>query len=421
MQALSTLLARHAREVAERLARHGARAWIVGGAVRDLALGREVADVDMASRAAPDIVEQEFERTIPLGRSFGTVVIHLAGADIEHTTFRREDGYQDGRHPGRIEFGATIEEDASRRDFLCNALYLDPLTNEVGDPCGGLAELAAGRLSCVGDPSRRFNEDGLRIVRLARFAGQLGLQPTPDTIAAAQTSLGALRGVSRERLRLEFESSMTRGDLGIMLANLELTGALDTVLPGWNTSDRRERVTRTLRHLPAQPGVTLGFALLFDPEICPDETPDRAAARLADLRPARALLDHVRGAWQLSAEFRAHPAPTRATRIRWLRRPECDTALALISARAQASGSAPAGLEALRAERARYTPLDLTPAPLLTAADLAAHGLKPGPLYGTLLGEIETLQLELEITGRDEALQWLAARLQDGGNTRRNA
>ena len=421
MQALSRPLARLARDVAERLARRGVRAWIVGGAVRDLALGREVADVDMTSAATPDVIESEFERTIPLGRSFGTLVIHLAGQDVEHTTFRSEDEYKDARHPSTVTFGASPDEDATRRDFRCNALYLDPLTDEVKDPTGGLADLAAGRLVCVGDPARRFAEDGLRIVRLARFAGQLGLQPTAETMAAARASLWALRGVSRERLRLEFESAMTRGDLATMLHKLSATGALDVVLPFWSGGARLEGVTRRLSHVGAQPGHALGFALLFDPETAMGETLALASERLADLRPARALLDHVRSAWMLAADFGAESTPTRATRVRWMRQAAFETALDLATAQARAAGAATNLFDELRAERARLTAQDTKPGALITSADLAERGLAPGPEYGAILFEAETLQLNLQWTTRAEALLWLARRIQDGGNTRRNA
>jgi tRNA nucleotidyltransferase/poly(A) polymerase len=141
MQDLSGALAEASREIAGVLGRAGKRGWIVGGAPRDLALGLSPADVDMASAATPAEVEALFSGTIPVGRAFGTVVVRAGSLDVQHTTFRADGAYGDGRRPDSVEFGASVEEDSSRRDFTCNALYLDPLNGEFADPQGGLADL----------------------------------------------------------------------------------------------------------------------------------------------------------------------------------------------------------------------------------------------------------------------------------------
>src|SRR5262249_31126723 len=143
--------------------------------------------------------ERLFATTHAVGRAFGTVVVRSGELDLQVTTFRSETGYDDARRPSEVRFGTSLEEDAARRDFTCNALYLDPLTDELRDPTGGLADLAAGRLRCVGEPAARFAEDGLRLLRLARFAAQLGLTVEVGTAAGAAASLEALRGVSPER------------------------------------------------------------------------------------------------------------------------------------------------------------------------------------------------------------------------------
>lgn len=395
--------------------------WLVGGAVRDLALGRAIQDIDLASSATPDVVEGEFERTIPLGRAFGTIVIHIHGRDVEHTTFRTEDTYADARRPDAVQFGSTPEADATRRDFRCNALYLDPLTDELRDPTGGMDDLSRGRLACVGDPGRRFAEDGLRIVRLARFSGQLGLVPTPDTLAAARATLDALRGVSRERLRVEFEHLLARGGLSTALQYLVETGALERVLPGMGGEARLARTTAILAHLPSPPGRELGFAALFDPAL--DEAGSIAVSseRLESLRPSRHMLEHVRSAWAIADAVERASAPPRSVRVRWMRGIGFATALDLALARARARGVPTAPLESLRAERRALGDLGLAPAALLAASDLAERGIVPGPLYGIVLEEAETRQLDGELTTRDQALAWLARRLQDGGNDRRKA
>jgi tRNA nucleotidyltransferase/poly(A) polymerase len=191
--------------VAERLAGAGHRVWLVGGAVRDLALGRQPKDLDLASAAVPEEVERLFDRTVSVGREFGTVLVLAGGRELQHTTFRSESGYADRRHPDRVAYGSSLEGDARRRDFTCNALYLDPLADEFRDPEGGLEDLRAGRLCAVGDAAERFREDGLRLIRMARFAARLDLEPAPELVAAARAEAGALEGVSPERTLGELE------------------------------------------------------------------------------------------------------------------------------------------------------------------------------------------------------------------------
>lgn len=416
MQDLSRDLASAARAVAEPLSRAGHRAWIVGGAVRDLALRRDVQDVDMASDATPADVERIFRRTIPLGRSFGTLVVHVDGHDVEHTTFRSESGYTDARRPDDVAFGTTPEVDARRRDFTCNALYLDPLRDEVLDPSGGLADLAAGRLVCVGDARQRFAEDGLRIVRLARFAGQLRLEPTPATVAAARAELEALRGVSRERIFAECASLVRRGGGARALSVLHATGALDVVLPAV-ARGLPERLA-VLARLPDAPGDQLGFAAWLAPEPVPLA---EAEAALVGLRPPSALRDHVLDAWRLVAEIRAQDRPPRSTRVRWFRRAGVATALALGRAQDEARGADPRRFVELARERDALSAAELAPPALVTARDLVERGLEPGPAFGAILRDVETLQLDGRLVDRAAALAWLDARGQDGGNARRNA
>lgn len=430
MQDLDPRLAALARALAARLLARGHRAWIVGGAVRDLALGRAPKDVDLCSAATPDEVEAAFERTIPLGRAFGTVVVHVAEGDAEHTTFRSEHGHHDARHPDRVTFGASVEEDARRRDFTCNALYLDPLTGEVRDPTGGLEDLAARRIACVGDPGARFLEDGLRLVRLARFAAGFELDPDARTLAAARASSEALRGVSRERVLLELQSVFARTGAARFLALLESAGVLELALPGFDglrpasiargawIGDR----ARLLASLVEPAGLDLGVAALLAPELGESgrASLDRSLALLDDLKPSRELRAKLAQAWTLQDAFERERAPTRATRLRWMQRPAFALALELGRAWRRARGAGDGDLGALAREFEALGPEGAHPRKLVLPTDLAARGIAPGPEYGEILHEAETRVLDLELTTRDEALAWLERRLQDGGNTRRS-
>lgn len=402
---LPEVLRRAAESCAQVLQAHGRSAWIVGGAVRDLALARTPKDVDLTSEAVPDELERLFPRSHAVGRSFGTVVVHTPlGVDVEVTTFRREGAYSDGRRPDAVSFGTSLEEDAERRDFTCNALYLAPLSDEFRDPTGGLTDLAAGRLRCVGDPLRRFGEDGLRLLRLARLAAELGLEPEADTRAAAAASAAALRGVSAERVLAE----CTRMAVGPAPARALQTLAdlgLFPHLPGFARLAAQEcaaRLAALARNRLRTPEAL--FAILFHPR---GAAPDANLAALLELRPARELVAHVRRAFELGREIEDQlkgPAPGRARRVRLLRDDDFPLALAVHVAW---YGSA----AELEGERARLTPEELRPALWITSADLARAGVARGPRWGELLRAAEDAQLAGEIGSRAQAEAWLARAL----------
>ncbi|MBL8863412.1 MAG: CCA tRNA nucleotidyltransferase [Planctomycetes bacterium] len=410
MQDLSSDLARGARLIAARVASAGARAWIVGGAPRDLALGLAPTEIDMASRLEPERIMELFARTTPLGRAFGTVIVHEGGVDVEHTTFRTEATYSDARRPDAVRFGASVEEDARRRDFTCNAIYLDPLTDEVGDPTGGLADLARRRLACVGDARERFREDALRPLRMARFAGGLGLEPAPETAAAARAEAAGLAGVSRERVLRELAGIFRRRGAAVAVGWMRRCELLDPALPGSTRLAGGERRERALAALPEPAGLERGLALLLGPAPEGLEDLELSRALLGGLRTSRATALAVEDAWRCAAAMRAEPRPGRATRIRWMRRPGFEVALAWLGAWGAADGSDAARWRELAAERARLAPGEIEPARLLESADLALHGIGPGPRYGALLRELETEQLEERVRTRAEALRWLAQR-----------
>ncbi|MGH7272070.1 MAG: CCA tRNA nucleotidyltransferase, partial [Polyangiaceae bacterium] len=168
-------------DLCERLRTKGKRAWIVGGCVRDLLLGRTANDWDIATDARPDELLKVFPRAIPTGIEHGTVTVVKAGHHYEVTTLRGEGTYSDGRRPDWVEFVDDITADLARRDFTVNAIALDPLDGKVIDPFDGRGDLARGVLRAVGDPRARFAEDGLRVLRAARFVASLELTLDADT------------------------------------------------------------------------------------------------------------------------------------------------------------------------------------------------------------------------------------------------
>lgn len=189
------------------LRRAGHAAHPVGGCVRDLLLGRIPGDFDVCTSARPEQTMALFDRTVPTGLKHGTITVLTEDGPVEVTTFRREEGYADGRHPVGVSFDVGLTEDLARRDFTINAMALGP-EGEVIDPFGGRADLAAGVIRCVGDPDTRFAEDALRMFRALRFAAQLGFAIEKNTLAAIGRNAGRAALMSGERIKIELEKTL---------------------------------------------------------------------------------------------------------------------------------------------------------------------------------------------------------------------
>jgi tRNA nucleotidyltransferase (CCA-adding enzyme) len=194
--------------ICERLRSAGKRAWIVGGCVRDTLLGKSISDWDVATDALPKELMKLFPRAIPTGLQHGTVTVVMHGQHYEVTTLRGETTYSDGRRPDAVHFVDDIVADLARRDFTVNAIAVDPSNGALVDPFDGRKDLAAKILRAVGKPIERFSEDGLRVLRAARFCATLELDIEPATFAAIAPTLDTFRKVSAERVRDEWVKAM---------------------------------------------------------------------------------------------------------------------------------------------------------------------------------------------------------------------
>ena len=202
----------YVKNVLSQLEKAGYEAWCVGGCVRDLLLGRVPGDWDVTTSALPEETMRLFgDCALPTGLKHGTVTVKSAGRPIEVTTYRKDGDYLDHRRPESVSFTTSLEEDLLRRDFTVNAMAMD-LREQVRDPYGGLVDLKAGLLRCVGDAEQRFEEDALRILRGLRFSACLGFAVQPETAAAIHKKKDLLRQIAVERIWAELVKLLTGGD-----------------------------------------------------------------------------------------------------------------------------------------------------------------------------------------------------------------
>jgi len=218
-------------DLCERLRSRGKRAWIVGGCVRDLLLGRTASDWDIATDARPNELIRIFPRAIPTGIEHGTVTVIASGRHYEVTTLRGEGTYSDGRRPDWVEFVDDITADLARRDFTVNAVAVDPRNGALIDPFGGRSDLGGRILRAVGDPKERFAEDGLRVLRAARFAATLEFTLDPATEAAIEPTLDTYRKVAAERVRDEWMKTMKARSPSRAFEVMRRTGILAVTCP----------------------------------------------------------------------------------------------------------------------------------------------------------------------------------------------
>lgn len=428
-------------EIVRRLQAVGYEAFFVGGCVRDVQLGREPEDFDIATSARPDQVEALFPRTVPVGRQFGVMIVLLGPDQFQVATFRSEQGYLDGRHPTEVRF-SDAREDALRRDFTVNGLFFDPVGGKLHDWVGGQADLQARVIRTIGSPAERFGEDHLRLLRAVRFAAQLDFALDPTTMAAVQANAPGIQTVSAERIRDELLKLVRPPQAARGLELLRDSRLLAHILPevaafsGCQQSpdyhpegDVFEHVRRMLAGLPADAPASLAWAVLLHdvgkPVTASNDAAsgeihfyghekvgaDMAHALLIRLRFPRKQMDEIVAVVEQHMQFKDVRQMRKATLRRLLLRPTFPLELALHRLDCLGSHGRLDHYEFLVAEAEALARQPAVKPPLLTGDDLLALGLPPGPEIGALLAEARDLQLQDELQTRAEALAWLRRKL----------
>ena len=423
-----------ARAVVARLRRAGYVAYFAGGCVRDRLLGAEPSDYDVATDAPASVVQSLFERTVPVGVQFGVVLVVIDGQPIEVATFRADAEYLDGRHPVSVRL-ATPEEDARRRDFTINGMYLDPETGGVIDYVGGQADLAARVIRAIGDPAARFHEDRLRLLRAVRFAARLGYAIEAETLAAVRRLAGEITGIAWERIGEEVVRILSEGSARRGFELLDESGLLEHILPEIARLKGVEQSpdyhpegdvfvhTLLLLEQLRQPTETLALGCLLHDvakPLCARREADRvtfyghceqgeamAIAVCQRLRRSSAVWERVGYLVRNHLRLVHAPEMRRSTLRRFLAEDGIDELLELARIDALASNKDLRFYEFCRAKQAEFGNEPVKPPPLLRGRDLLAAGYTPGPLFSTILNSVEEKQLEGELTSRDSALEWV--------------
>lgn len=423
-------------EVVRRLRAAGHPAYFAGGCVRDRLLGRPIADYDIATGARPDDVERLFERTVPVGRSFGVVVVLLGDRSYQVATFRRDGPYLDGRRPEAVTF-ADAKADAERRDFTINGMFHDPIEDRLHDFVGGRKDLEARVLRAIGDPGARFGEDALRLLRAVRFAAQLGFSIDPATDAAITRLAPTIGRVSAERIAEELRKLLPDPGRVAGLELLHRSGLLREILPEvaamegvpqppeyhpegdvWTHTKLAmkalERPTflvalATLLHdVGKPPTMTKTDRIRFNGHDALGATMAKAIGRR--LKLPNDEVDTLEWLVGRHLVFLNWPGLRPATLKRLFADPRIDDLLALVRADTIGSLADTAYLGEIEAARRAIPPEELKPEPLLTGHDLIALGMAPGPDFRKLLDELEEERLEGRILDREAALAWLKSR-----------
>jgi tRNA nucleotidyltransferase/poly(A) polymerase len=428
-----------ALQICEVLSGNGHQAYLVGGCVRDLELGREPADFDVATDAEPERVVQLFPGSLTIGAKFGVILVHEGDAQVEVATFRSDVGYSDGRHPDRVIFSRTAEEDVRRRDFTINGLLLDPRMGAVLDFVGGHDDLRAGLVRAIGDPDRRFGEDKLRMLRAVRFAARFGYRIEPATHEAIRKRASEITEVSAERLRDELTRLLTEGAARRAFELLDATGLLAPLLPGIARMKGVEQPPQFhpegdvwVHTLMMIEGLTAGVSptlawgvLLHDVGKPPTFTPatgpgdrirfDRhvevgTAMALEICRALRFSNDDTEQIEALVANhlrfkdvFQMRPA----TLKRFVRLPRFEEHLELHRLDCLSSHRNLDAYEFVRRFLAETPPEQVRPERLVTGEDLKKMGYGPGPLYKEIFRAVEDAQLDGALGDRERALAFV--------------
>lgn len=424
-----------AARIARIIHEKGFTAYFAGGCVRDFLMGKEPQDFDIATSAEPEQIETLFERTVPVGKQFGVILV--IGRDGEHyevATFRKEGKYEDGRRPTEVAFSGP-REDALRRDFTINGMFYDPAAMKVLDFVGGQADLEQKTIRAIGDAGERFDEDKLRLLRAVRFASSLGFEIEPLTWQALKGEAAKISCVSAERIRDELVKTLLRPGARRAIQLLFESGLLDAVLPeiaalhqkrntpGFSPEKDLLQTTAALAGRLTKPTEVQAFGALFyywdggEPE--PDGENEAAIfshgrhtrfSRVADvlkrLKASNETIDGVLEILKNQHSFEEVQHMREGVLKTFMARNSFAQELELYRIYSRQTGEGAENCGFIDRKLEEYAGVNLSPSAFLNGHDFINLGLEPGPKLKPLLDEAYLLQLEGRLENRGQALAW---------------
>jgi poly(A) polymerase len=408
--------------VAKRLHESGHVALLAGGCVRDLLLGLEPKDYDVATDARPERVRSLFGNTQAVGEAFGVILVHLGQSVVEVATFRSDGPYSDGRRPDAVRF-TDAQEDARRRDFTINGLFLDPIDNRVIDYVGGQKDLENRLLRAIGQADARFEEDHLRLLRAVRFAARFDFAIEAQTEQAIRRHAPHLARISPERVGEELRIMLTppsRVRAWHTLAELGLADVIFRFMPllaaGQPIAQRQFRIFDAIT-----PGEPAAFALTLAAGAL-DRTHaawpagadfrvlfERLTARKMghalrqSLRISNDELEAMAGVMEGLGPLVGDTEPGVATLKRFLALPIASDSRRLLAALHGVVDDR--RVQWLQQRLSELEKTDFAPMPLVSGEDLIAAGLRPGPVFKRVLAQTYDAQLEGRVAGKQEAIK----------------
>ena len=391
-----------ALEVVKTINASGYLALYAGGCVRDMLLGTEPKDYDIATNAAPDIVSEMFPRTVEVGAQFGVIMVMVKSEQIEVATFRSESGYVDGRRPGKIEF-TDAKEDALRRDFTINGMFYNPLNEEILDYVGGQIDLEKKCIRTIGEPKHRFSEDYLRMLRAVRFAAQLDFEIDSKTWQEVKLQSHKISQISGERIASELKRAFESCSRARGISLFVESGLAQTVFPEIS-EESLACGAGVVSRLTGDVNLALGLAALLSNCSKAD-----AIGHISSLKLSRKNCADIK--WLLYnkdalvedeislGELKVLLANENFWKLFHLQLALCDENVANSKKLAE-----------IKQRANSLEGCDLTPTPFLDGHEIMALGIEKGPQLGKIFQELHMKQLNEEISSKSQAIEWVENR-----------
>ncbi len=387
--------------IVRKLRGRGHEAYFVGGCVRDMVMGIEPTDYDIATSAHPEEIMQLFPHTVAIGAQFGVILVIYYGHPFEVATFRSDLDYVDGRRPTGVVF-THAQQDVLRRDFTINGLLYDPLEDRIIDYVNGQADIRSKLVRAIGDPIRRFEEDKLRVLRAVRFGARFGYSIDPATWDAVRMMAPQIHQVSNERIREEITRIMTEGNAARGARMLEESGLWKEIL---SEVEWTQHLDRSLHMVMAGAEADFATGVLLH------TTPLPAVKAIVErLKFSRSEMHHIVALVEnLPRSLKAREMTTSGLK-RFFRMARFENHIELARIYSVVSGTGGADYAFLRRKFEDWGEQDIAPPPLISGEDLIELGYLPGPRFKEILARVEDEQLEGHLASRDQAVQFVKSR-----------